>query len=114
MAYFKFLFIARTFLILIHTEGDEARGVGIDGLKEFGHVDIGHAQRGAQKSPELLPRDPLIFIYIEQLTSTSHKNTAMNLLISLLSGQKPLYLHILIHQTRYTFFYSLLFIILNI
>lgn len=49
------------------TEGDEARGVGVDFLEQFGHVDVGHAQRRAQQSRELLAGDPLVLVHIKQL-----------------------------------------------
>lgn len=49
------------------TEGDEARGVGVDLLEQFGHVDVGHAQRRAQQSRELLAGDSLVVVHVKQL-----------------------------------------------
>lgn len=49
------------------TEGDEARGVGVDLLEQLGHVDVGHAQRRAQQSRELLAGDSLVVVHVKQL-----------------------------------------------
>lgn len=49
------------------TECDETRGVSVNVLKEFGHVDVRHTQRRAQQSRELLAGDSLVLVCVKQL-----------------------------------------------
>jgi len=57
------------------TEADEAGAVGVDLLEELRHVEVGHAERRAQQSGELLPGDPLVTVGVKQLRDKQERET---------------------------------------